>query len=140
MRPGCVAERLGRRGCICCRVDGPYVDRRRLLIDPGDFHAADLAAPIGLGRRFDLVQSLEVAEHLPAAKAEQFVDMLTTHGHCVMFSAAVPGQGAENHVNEQPAEYWRAIFGERGYGAVDFFSDRSTDCGAAMRSLSAFAG
>jgi SAM-dependent methyltransferase len=101
-------------------VDGPYVDRRRLLIDPGDFHAADLAAPIDLGRQFDLVQSLEVAEHLPAAKAAQFVDTLTAHGACVLFSAAVPGQGGENHVNEQPLGYWRAIFRERGYSAVDY--------------------
>jgi SAM-dependent methyltransferase len=101
-------------------VDGPYVEERRLLIEAKDFHAADLAAPIGLARQFDLVQSLEVAEHLPAAKAGQFVDTLTTHGACVLFSAAVPGQGGENHVNEQPAEYWRAKFRERGYVAVDY--------------------
>lgn len=101
-------------------VDGHYIDRRRLLIDFSDFYAADLAAPIDLGRQFDLVQSLEVAEHLPCAKAEQFVDTLTAHGPCVLFSAAVPGQGGENHVNEQPLEYWRAIFRERGYSAVDY--------------------
>jgi SAM-dependent methyltransferase len=101
-------------------IDGPYVDERRLLIDPQDFHAVDLAAPIGLARQFDLVQSLEVAEHLPAAKAGQFVDTLTAHGPCVLFSAAVPGQGGENHLNEQPANYWRAKFRERGYAAVDY--------------------
>src|SRR5713101_4747009 len=64
-------------GVTITGVDGSYVDRRHLLIDPGYFHAADLAEPIDLGRRFDLVQSLEVAEHLPAAKARQFVDTLT---------------------------------------------------------------
>jgi SAM-dependent methyltransferase len=107
-------------GALVTGVDGPYVDRHHLLIDADDFHAADLAAPLDLRRRFDLVQSLEVAEHLPPAKAEQFVDTLTKHGACVLFSAAVPGQGGENHVNEQPAEYWRAIFRERGYPAVDY--------------------
>ena len=40
-------------------VDGHYIDRTRLLIDSSDFYAADLAAPIDLGRQFDLVQSLE---------------------------------------------------------------------------------
>ena len=100
-------------------VDGSYVDRRRLLIDPARFHAADLAEPIDLGRRFDLVQSLEVAEHLPAAKARQFVDTLTAHGSCVLFSAAVPGQGGEHHVNEQPLDYWRAMFRQKGFAAVD---------------------
>jgi SAM-dependent methyltransferase len=107
-------------GAAVTGVDGPYIDRRGLLIDPGVFHAADLSAPIDLGQQFDLVQSLEVAEHLPAAKAGQFVDTLTAHGACVLFSAAVPGQGGENHVNEQPLGYWRAIFRERGYSAVDY--------------------
>jgi len=105
-------------------IDGPYVERRHLLIDAEDFHALDLAAPISLLRQFDLVQSLEVAEHLPAAKADQFVDTLTAHGSCVLFSAAVPGQGGENHLNEQPAEYWRAMFRERGYAAVDYLRPR----------------
>ena len=100
-------------------VDGSYVDRRRLLIDPAYFHAADLAEPIDLGRRFDLVQSLEVAEHLPASRAQQFVDTLTAHGSCVLFSAAVPGQGGEHHVNEQPLDYWRAMFRQRGFVAID---------------------
>lgn len=107
-------------GASVAGVDGPYIERGGLLIDPGDFHAADLTAPIDLGRQFDLVQSLEVAEHLPAANAEQFVDTLTAHGPCVLFSAAVPGQGGENHLNEQPPDYWRALFRERGYGAFDF--------------------
>jgi SAM-dependent methyltransferase len=107
-------------GASVVGVDGPYVDRRHLLIDAANFHAADLAAPIDLGRQFDLVQSLEVAEHLPTAKAQQFVDTLTAHGPYVLFSAAVPGQGGENHLNEQPPEYWRMLFRERGYRAFDF--------------------
>jgi SAM-dependent methyltransferase len=101
-------------------VDGPYVDRRHMLIDAANFRAADLANPIDLGRRFDLVQSLEVAEHLPAAKAESFVDTLVAHGPMVLFSAALPGQGGENHVNEQPLDYWRDIFRSRGYLPVDY--------------------
>lgn len=107
-------------GASVCGVDGPWVDRRRLLIDPGRFIAANLSEPIDLGRSFDLVQSLEVAEHLPAATAGQFVDTLTAHGSIVLFSAAVPGQGGENHVNEQPLAYWRAMFRRRGYAAVDY--------------------
>jgi len=38
----------------------------------------------------------------------------------VMFSAAVPGQGGEHHVNEQPLEYWREKFRERRYVAIDW--------------------
>jgi SAM-dependent methyltransferase len=107
-------------GASVTGVDGPYIETTSLLIDPGKFHAADLSAPIDLGRQFDLVQSLEVAEHLPPAKAEQFVKTLTAHGSQVLFSAAVPGQGGENHLNERPLGYWRAMFRKRGYAAIDY--------------------
>ena len=101
-------------------IDGPYVDRRRLSVAPSEFVAADLSQPIDLGRHFDLVQSLEVAEHLRPDSAETFIDTLVAHGSLVLFSAAVPGQGGEHHVNERPLDYWRAIFREKGYVAVDY--------------------
>jgi SAM-dependent methyltransferase len=108
-----------KSGAFVMGVDGPYVDRRDLMIAPRQFCAADLSRPIDLGRRFDLVQSLEVAEHLPAERAADFADTLTAHGPLVMFSAAVPGQGGEHHINEQPLEYWREKFRARGYVAID---------------------
>jgi len=36
-----------------------------------------------------------------------------------VFAAAVPGQGGENHINEQPYEYWRDLFKKYGYEAFD---------------------
>ena len=107
-------------GASVTGVDGPYIESTSLLIDPSSFHPADLSAAIDLGREFDLVQSLEVAEHVPPANAEQFVGTLTAHGSQVLFSAAVPGQGGENHVNERPLGYWRSIFRKRGYAAIDY--------------------
>lgn len=101
-------------------VDGDYVQRDQLAIPPGNFLAHDLATPLDLKRRFDLVQTLEVAEHLPHAKAETFVDNLVAHGDVILFSAAVPHQGGEHHVNEQPPEYWRSKFAARGYAPFDF--------------------
>jgi SAM-dependent methyltransferase len=101
-------------------VDGDYVDRSRLRIDGSCFRSADLSRPLSLGRRFDLVQSLEVAEHIDGAHADQFVQNLVDHSHgLILFSAAPPGQGGEYHVNEQPLEYWREKFAARGYRAFD---------------------
>ena len=122
-----------RAGASVVGVDGPYIDRNQLLIDPESFRAADLAEPIDLGRKFDLVQSLEVAEHLSATSAEQFVNTLTAHGSYVLFSAAVPGQGGENHVNEQPLGYWRAIFQRQGYAAIDYLRPQIVDDSAIAR-------
>jgi SAM-dependent methyltransferase len=100
-------------------VDGDYVDERALEIPPDRFVAHDLSQPLELGRRFDLVVSLEVAEHVPAESASTFVETLTKHGPIVLFSAAIPGQGGTNHVNEQWPAYWAALFADRHYVPVD---------------------
>lgn len=105
-------------------VDGDYVNRDQLAIPPENFVAHDLARPLDLQRRFDLVQSLEVAEHLPADRAGGFVDSLVRHGDVILFSAAVPHQGGEHHVNEQPPEYWRRLFAQRGYDVFDWLRPR----------------
>lgn len=108
-------------------VDGDYVAREQLAIPSDRFVAHDLAIPLDLGRKFDLVQSLEVAEHLPGDCAAGFVDNLVRHGDVILFSAAVPHQGGEHHVNEQPPEYWRRLFAKRGYQAFDWLRPRLAD-------------
>jgi len=100
-------------------LDGSYVEQDALLVPREAFVPADLCRPVRLGRTFDLVQSLEVAEHLPAAAAEQFVDNLVAHSRTVLFSAAAQGQGGEHHVNERPYSYWRELFNDRGYLMFD---------------------
>ncbi|MBT3396568.1 MAG: hypothetical protein HN423_05250 [Alphaproteobacteria bacterium] len=75
-------------------VDGPWVDIADLQISAKAFLSFNLTDPIDLGgRTFDLVQSLEVAEHLPASGAAAFIDNLVRHGTMALFSAAPPGQG-----------------------------------------------
>lgn len=113
-------------------VDGDYVRKEQLAIPKKNFRAHDLATPLDLKKRFDLVQTLEVAEHLPADKAELFVDNLTRHGDVILFSAAVPHQGGEHHVNEQPPEYWRRKFAGRGYRVFDFVRPRLEGRGEVM--------
>lgn len=65
--------------------------------------------------RAELVVSTEVAEHLPEACADAFVDLLCQISDQVIFTAATPGQGGDDHVNEQPHTYWIEKFGQRGY-------------------------
>jgi len=101
-------------------VDGPYVPRDALLIPPDLFSPHDLTRSIDLGRRFDLAESMEVAEHLPRHVADEFVGCLARHADVVLFSAAPPGQGGENHINEQPYDYWRELFATRGYRLFDW--------------------
>jgi len=102
-------------------VDGDYVDASNLAISRERFVTADLALHLDLQRKFDLVQSLEVAEHIPEASADEFVGNLVRHSKgIILFSAAPPGQGGEFHVNEQPYEYWRRKFQMFGYEPYDY--------------------
>ncbi|MEM7328254.1 MAG: methyltransferase domain-containing protein [Pseudomonadota bacterium] len=103
-----------------CGVDGPYVDQTRLHIPSDKFVPHNLSEPFSIGRKFDLVSSLEVAEHLPRAASERFVNSLIKHSDHVLFSAAVPGQGGEHHVNERPLRFWRGLFEKQGFVPVDF--------------------
>jgi SAM-dependent methyltransferase len=68
-----------------------------------------------LEKAFDLVVSTEVAEHLPASIADAYVDLLAALSDRVIFTAATPGQGGTDHVNEQPNEYWTDKFAARGF-------------------------
>ena len=101
-------------------VDGDYVDQRALVIPQKNFSAQDISKPFDLGRKFDLVQCLEVAEHLPEPCSRTLIENITRHGKIVVFSAAVPGQGGENHINEKPYEYWRNLFLEKDYHLFDW--------------------
>lgn len=98
-------------GCQVLGVDGAYVQQRAVV----PFRAHDLAFPLPDLGRCDLAVCLEVAEHLPAARAGGLVKDLTALSDVVLFSAAVPGQGGAGHVNEQPPAYWVDLFGQQGY-------------------------
>jgi SAM-dependent methyltransferase len=100
-------------------VDGDSVEVAMLRIPEELFVARDLSRPFSLDRHFDLVVSLEVAEHLPAESADGYVESLTALGPVVLFSAAIPGQDGVHHVNEQWPEYWAERFAARGYVPVD---------------------
>lgn len=65
--------------------------------------------------RFDLVCSLEVGEHLPDTLADVYVNAIVALGDIVLFSAAIPGQGGTNHINEQPNSYWITKFAAAGF-------------------------
>lgn len=100
-------------------IDGEWVDRGLLKIPEESFASYDVRRPLKLSERFDLVVSLEVAEHLPRESADTFVESLTGLGPAVLFSAAIPFQGGTGHINEQWPEYWVRRFEAAGYGAVD---------------------
>ncbi len=71
--------------------------------------------PAVLGSGYDVVCSMEVAEHLPEHLADRYVAMLCQAGPVVVLTAAPPGQGGTDHVNEQPNSYWITKFEQVGF-------------------------
>jgi hypothetical protein len=110
-------------------VDGPWNERRELLVDTNRFVEADLSEPMALGRRFDLAICLEVAEHVRPESADILIKSLTDAADVILFGAAIPYQGGFGHLNEQWPSWWRDKFTALGYQPFDlvrprFWTDR----------------
>lgn len=108
-------------------MDGPWVDKELLQIPQKDFFEVDLNYLPVFKESFDLVICLEVAEHLAENNAEALVKFLTEHAEIILFSAAVPGQGGENHINEQWQSYWADIFSKFAFQPVDLIRPKIWD-------------
>jgi SAM-dependent methyltransferase len=102
-------------------LDGKWYNPNLLFkyIDKSEFMCVDLEQPIVLSKRYDLVISLEVAEHIAPKHADDFVQSLVNMGDVILFSAAIPRQGGFNHVNEQWPAYWAEKFEKYGYHFFD---------------------
>jgi len=73
-----------------------------------------------IGVKYDLVISLEVAEHLYESSGHQFVATLTSLSDYILFSAAIPGQEGPGHINCQWQSYWYEIFKQNGFIGTDY--------------------
>lgn len=108
-----LAAALARGASSVQGIEGAWVTPE-MLDDPRiEFVQGDLEQPLTLAP-VDLAISLEVAEHLSPERAESFVADLVALAPAVLFSAAIPGQGGVNHVNEQWQSYWAGLFARHG--------------------------
>lgn len=81
------------------------------LIDIHDFRQ-----PLDLRCKWDLVTSIEVAEHIEPEYADNFVDILVRHAErMILMTSAGVGQGGTGHFNCQPKQYWIDKMKERGF-------------------------
>jgi SAM-dependent methyltransferase len=89
-------------GLFCCRKRG--VPCTKFDITRDKFNG-----------RYDLAISFEVAEHVAPWSANRYVKLLCGLSNNVVISAATPGQGGTDHINEQPRSYWIKKFEANGY-------------------------
>jgi SAM-dependent methyltransferase len=113
-------------------IDGSYIKVETLKIAPLKFIALDLENSFRIQRRFDLVLSLEVAEHLKSTASTEFVQSLCELGEIIIFSAAIKNQGGQFHINEQNPDYWISKFRNNGFELFDvlrpiFWNNKKVD-------------
>lgn len=105
-------------------LDGEWVDTNDLLVPLESFQCVDLEKyqhpPT---EKYDLCICLEVAEHLDIKYSDALIENLTTASDIILFSAAVPGQGGQNHVNECAPSFWKDKFREKGFYQFDFLRE-----------------
>lgn len=96
-------------------VDIQMVSPDELHVSPNKVRQVDLSREFDLKRKFDLVLCLEVAEHIPETSADFLVSSLVRHADVILFSAAIPNQGGQYHINEQWPGYWQSKFEKHDY-------------------------
>jgi len=104
-------------------LDGPWVDHGMLEIESSEFLTVDLNGRFFPNKKYDLALCLEVAEHLEEKYAETFIAELAKCSDLIVFSAAIPGQQGQNHINEQPPAYWHGLFRQHGFSLYEDFRD-----------------
>lgn len=106
-------------------LDGEWVDTKELLIPTTSFHSVNLESYRHNPKdKFNLCICLEVAEHLEGCFSDSLISNLTSASDIILFSAAVPEQGGQHHVNERPPSYWNDKFEVKGFRQLDFLRPR----------------
>jgi hypothetical protein len=104
--------------------DGPWVPKTALRIPRASFRDVDFYQPFPPPEPCDLAMCLEVGEHLAPPVAARCVEFLCQSANVVLWSAAIPGQGGHEHINEQYQDAWIERFASHGFAAFDLIRPR----------------
>jgi hypothetical protein len=101
--PGMHVYALRKLGVVAWGIDqDPRVDGKPFLKQVSLF---DWKIPA------ELVLCMEVAEHIPEEFADEVAgDVSELTQKYLIWTAALPGQGGDGHINCQPKEYWEEKF------------------------------
>lgn len=94
---------------------------------------ADAGGPLKVGKGYDLVLCIEVAEHIPAEQHPVFFDNLRRLSRgCIVFTGGEPGQPGYGHVSCMPREAWIETLGKHG---LAYQSQETQDLAAALDAI-----
>lgn len=114
------------KNCKITGIDGSWVPKQYLVIPQQNFLSIDISQSLNetsselqLLSKHDFSISLEVAEHINQNLSDKFIEFLTEKSDYILFSAAIPGQTGDGHVNEQWPSYWAEKFDYYGFELFD---------------------
>jgi SAM-dependent methyltransferase len=125
--PGYLSRELAKLGVQVTAIDGfsqPDLSGVSVEFETLNLNDPTLIANFFTGKYFDLAVSLEVAEHLEPEVSTTLVNWLTKVAPVVVFSAAVPGQQGDGHINLRPRDYWHSLFTQHNFTVADRIRER----------------
>ena len=102
-----------------CGYDGVWVPKDSMKIKSENFRTIDFYGDFSITERFDFALCLEVAEHVSREVSEKMVRVMCGCADVVLWSAAIPGQGGYEHINERYQDHWIEVFKAQGFTAFD---------------------
>jgi len=104
-------------------VDGPWNSKDDLILKEIEFFSVDLNELVSLrvDRKYDLLISVETAEHIERSSTQGFIDGLCKLSDVIVFSAAYEEQGGLYHVNERKHSDWAKFFAKNHFVPYDYF-------------------
>lgn len=108
-----------------CGVDFSVGVQQKLDIDRSKYVDADLTKPLPFKRKYDIVMSLEVWEHLHPEFEGQYLDNVDSLSpDHVIISCAHPGQWGRHHYSPKTADEVVATMTARGYVLDDALTEK----------------
>lgn len=104
-------------------IEGSDSAFEQMLVGKEYVRQGDLRDKIGGLKKYDLVISIEVAEHIDEEYVDNYLFNLSSLSNRILMTAAPPGQGGTAHVNEKPHSWWIEKFKNIQYE----FDKQSTD-------------
>jgi SAM-dependent methyltransferase len=102
--------------------DHPSLPKQNLLIkNKENFYPIDLEKSLPPKNKVDFAICIEVLEHFKNNRSLELLNFLTNSSDLILFSAAVPFQKGQGHINEKNHSFWHDQFQMRGYQFFDGF-------------------
>ncbi|MDQ7947323.1 MAG: methyltransferase domain-containing protein [Pedobacter sp.] len=122
--PGHLTRSLAKLNLEVTAIDGfstpDFSDYPKINFTKVDLNnSTEMKAFLDQQLTFDLAICTEVAEHLLPESSAHLVGFLTALAPIIIFSAAVPNQGGNGHINCRSRGFWHELFAAQGYRVRD---------------------